>query len=413
MAKVYTFNRALHHTLRSLVRPWFNKHYPYHLSNPEILKEMKPPYILLPNHMMKWDVVLIGLIIKDPIHYMASDSHFRNKTTRFFMKKLGTFPKSKARSDLNAIKHMINLKEQAKVICIYPEGQMTWDGKTFPLFYSTAKLLKLLKLPVYVPVSRGSYAVQPRWSKERRKGPIEYTIHPLIRDGRSLKQMSVDKIYEQMESLLKRDEYISIEERRWEYSSDSLSEYLENFLFICPECRKIATMYSQGDMFSCRACGFSQKLTPRYHFQSEDLKAARFETPADWNEWQRVKLKELLGSYRETDSLTPFMGDKLLMVKTGYRQNPTRMWAEKGELALYRNHLLLKNETGENRKLPLYEINGVHVMTRHKLEFYHGKTLYMIDFPDIRTSGYKWLCALRLLGLPSSYAWSGEEVEKN
>lgn len=413
MAKVYTFNTALHHTLRFLVTPWFRKHYPYHLSNPEILKEMKPPYVLLPNHMMKWDVALIGIIIKDPIHYMASDTHFRSKSTRFFMKKLGTFPKSKAKSDLKAIKHMMSLKEQSKIICIYPEGQMTWDGKTMPLFYSTAKLLKLLKLPVYVPISKGSYGVEPRWAKARRKGEIEYTIYPLNRDGKSFKQMSVDEIYEKMNSILKRDEYKTIEDNKWNYSSDSLAEYLENFLFICPECHNITSMHSKGDIFYCKECGFTQKLTHRYHFQAVKGGLSPFETPADWSEWQREKLKDLLDSYRKEDSHVPFMEDKQLEIKTGHRQDPTRTLTKKGEMALYSDYILLKIEKGEIQKLPLDEINGIHVMTRHKLEFYHKRTLYMIDFPDIRTSGYKWLCALRLLGLPSSYAWSGEEVERN
>ena len=412
MAKVYTFNPALHHILKAIVSPWFKFRYPFHLTNPEILKEMKGPYILLPNHMMKWDVVLIGLIIKDPIQYMASDAHFREKSKRFFMKKLGTFPKSKAKSDLGAIRHMMSLKEQSKIICIYPQGQMSWDGQPLPSFYSTAKLLKLLKIPAYVPVWSGAYAVQPRWSKGRRKGPIEVTIHPLARDGRSFKGMSTDEIFDKLTDLIKTDEYALIRRRKWKYRSKNKAEYLENMLFLCPECRQIATLRSEGDSISCCSCGFSCLLDDQYSFRSAAGKSVPFENPAAWNEWQRTELTGLLKSYNKEKSRDPFMVDRNIQIKTGYRQEPPVLWAEKGEIALFRDRIQLRSEEGTLLNIPLSELSGGHVLTRQKLEFYHEKTLYIFDFPDIRLSGYKWLCAMRALGLPGSYAWASEEAEK-
>ena len=411
MNKIHTFTPLLYSFLKNLVAPWFHANYPVKLTNPEILKEMQPPYILLPNHMMKWDMVLLGLKIKDPVHYMAADSHFRKNPGRFCMKALGAFPKAKAKSDLGAIKHMMALKEKHKAICIYPEGQMSWDGGPLPLYYSTAKLLKLLKIPVFVPIHNGAYAAQPRWAKSRRKGPIELTIHPLFPDGSALKKISPDEIYEKLTDLIKTDEYSLLKERNWEYKSSESAEYLENLLFLCPECREIATLTSRGSTISCRSCGFSQTLSSQYTFSNNDLSPGRFPTPREWNAWQRSTLKELLDNYRQKETEASFMEDTDMTIRVADKKGTPREWTRNGKIALQKEHLILSAEEGR-KELLLKELSGINIMTRQRLELYHNETFYVFDFPDLRDSGYKWLCALRTLGLPSSYAWPGEEIEK-
>ncbi len=411
MNKIHTFNPLLHGFLKNLVAPWFNRHYPVKLTNPEILKEMKPPYILLPNHMMKWDMVLLGLKIRDPVHYMAADSHFRKNPGRFFMRALGAFPKAKAKSDLGAIRHMMALKEKRKIICIYPEGQMSWDGGPLPLYYSTAKLLKLLKIPVFVPIHSGAYSVQPRWARGIRKGPIELTIHPLFPDGSELKQLSPDEIYEKLTGLIETDEYSLIENRNWEYRSPETAEYLENLLYICPECREVATLSSRGDTISCGSCGFSQTLSSRYRFSNRNGTPGRFPTPREWNAWQKVTLKDLLDAYYKNETGKPFMEDQGMTIRIADKKGAPREWTRMGTIALHREHILL-SDGNEQKKLTLKELSGINVMTRQRVELYHNDTFYVFDFPTLRESGYKWLCALRTLGLPSSYAWPGEEIEK-
>jgi len=361
---------------------------------------------------MKWDMVLLNMEIPHPVHYMTSESHYRKAAPRFFLSLLGTIPKAKAKSDLEAIRRIMDLKTAGKVICIYPEGQMTWDGRIMPLFYSTAKLLRLLKVPVYVPVFSGGHAAQPRWGKERRSGPIELTIHPLFRDGKELKKQTPDEIFNRISAVLSNDDYRLIRESGWEYRSDSLAEYLENILFICPECHTVASLGSEGNRLSCSHCGFAQELNSRYEFLDREGNPGRFTDPAEWNEWQRGILKELLEVYRKGSSDSPFMVDRDVTIKTGHRKDPMKNWAEKGELALFRDHILLRNDGDEVRIIPLEEISGIHVMTRQKLEFYHDRTLYAFYFPNLRISGYKWLCALRTLELPSTYAWPAENTER-
>ena len=418
MSRVKTFNKGLYLFLKYTVGFWFKAYYPVKVSNPEILKTLKPPYLLLPNHTMKWDAVLLEQIFPEPLHCMAADTHFRKALVAFFFSLIGGFPKAKAKSDLGAIRHMMDLKKKKKVICVYPEGQMNWDGAQMPLFYSTAKLIKLLKLPVYIPYFTGGSAVFPRWGKQRRKGPMELTIHCLFENGEDVKNLEVDEIYKQLcEAHAYSDLAEGIIEKNWHYESDSRAEYLENVLFICPSCQKTVTLRSEGNGIYCRSCGFRAELDDQYRFfyevdTEECCQAVLPASPLDWNQWQRRILPELLEAYKETDGDRPFIEDHMLTVKTGYRMDPLRLWSAAGRLALYRDHIELSTANGEVRKLPFSELSGVHVMTRQTLEFYHEKTLYTVHFSNLRDSGYKWLCCLRVLGVPSSYAWHGEETER-
>jgi 1-acyl-sn-glycerol-3-phosphate acyltransferase len=407
------FNRSLYAFLKVTVGPWFRIFYPVKVTNPEILKTMKGPFLILPNHIMKWDAVLLSLLFPEPLSSMASESHFRNPFVGYFFSLIGVFPKAKAKSDLGAIRHMMDLKSRNRVICVFPEGQLSWDGGGMPLFYSTAKLIKLLKIPVYVPIFTGGSAVFPRWGKSKRKGTMELTIHTLFADGREIRSLSSDEIFEKMSQIINyKDMDNSIIEKNWHYESSDRAEYLEAILYICPQCRSIASLRSHGNSISCQHCGFKVSLDDQYRFQSESEKEFPLKTPLEWNQWQEKTLPEMLTDYSQEEGENPFMEDRDILIKTGHRMSPLRVWSRRGKLSLFKDHVKLQAEKGEVRLIPFHEMNGVHVMTRQKLEFYHDKQLFVFFFPDPRTSGYKWLCSLRKLGIPSSYAWHGEEVEK-
>ncbi len=418
MSRIRTFNKGLYLFLKYTVGFWFRAVYPVRVSNPEVLKTLKAPYLLLPNHTMKWDAVLLAGILPDPPHCMAADTHFRRPVIAFLFSLIGAFPKAKAKSDLGAIRHMMELKKRNKIICVYPEGQMNWDGAQMPLYYSTAKLIKLLKLPVYVPSFTGGSAVFPRWGKDKRRGPMEMTMRCLFEKGEEIRALDVDEIYSR---LCERHAYNDLAEeirtKDWHYESDSRAEYLENALFICPSCRKTVSLRSEGNGIYCRSCGFRAELDDQYRFfyevdTEECCSGVLPATPLDWNQWQRLTLPELLEAWKEDPENRPFIEDSGLTIKTGHRMDPLILWTGRGSMALYPEYLELSAGNGKRLRLPLKDLSGVHIMTRQSLEFYHEKTLYTVNFSDLRASGYKWLCSLRVQGVPSSYAWHGESPDR-
>lgn len=250
------------------------------------------------------------------------------------------------------------------------------------------------------------------------RDPWNLQFIPLFTDSKEIKALDPESIFERLENVINyQDMDLTIPERGWVYKSAKKAEYLEDILFICPSCRSIASLKSEGNSISCSTCGYKASLDDQYQFSHKEKENSDFPTPLhktimEWNQWQEKVLPEMLKAYKAEDSERPFMLDTEIMIKTGFRMDPLKIWTNKGSMALFKDHIMLKPEKGDIRLIPLDEMNGVHVMTRQKLEFYHEKTLYVFFFSDLRISGYKWLCALRKLGVPSSYAWHGEEIEK-
>ena len=115
---------------------------------------------------------MAGIYIKHQIFYIASDAVFRSLFFKFLVQLLGAIPKTKAQSDIDALKNIIRIKEDGNIIGIFPEGRRTWDGVTLPLVYSTSKLIRMLKVPVVTVVFKGGFFSQPRWGFHIQKGKI-------------------------------------------------------------------------------------------------------------------------------------------------------------------------------------------------------------------------------------------------
>ena len=105
---------------------------------------LKPPFVLIPNHQGFWDPFLAAVYFKDPVYYITSDAVFRSRLFGFLLNFLGAIPKTKSQSDLDALKNIFEIKEDGRSIGIFAEGQRTWDGLTLPVIKSTSKLIRML-----------------------------------------------------------------------------------------------------------------------------------------------------------------------------------------------------------------------------------------------------------------------------
>jgi 1-acyl-sn-glycerol-3-phosphate acyltransferase len=84
----------------------------------------------------------------------------------------GAFPKRKAASDITALRAIFAIVEKGGLVGVFPEGVRTWDGSRQPLFTGIAKLIRKLKVPVYVCRLEGAYLVYPRWARHWRRIPV-------------------------------------------------------------------------------------------------------------------------------------------------------------------------------------------------------------------------------------------------
>jgi 1-acyl-sn-glycerol-3-phosphate acyltransferase len=207
-------------------------------------------YLIVANHSHLLDPFFIGSVIRKPIFQMASNEFFRKPLMRRFMWAMGAFPRKKGFVDFKSIKYAIHLVRQGYPLAIYPEGGRNWDGETLPVLKSTAKLVKLLQVPLVSVVSKGNYKAYPRWANQRRKSPI--TIHfsePVTFDRTASDEEVIEYI---QKSIYNNDNYTSVEYIR----GRSPAEGLTRLLWRCPECRQLEALTEQdGHHLSCGGCG--------------------------------------------------------------------------------------------------------------------------------------------------------------
>ena len=79
--------------------------------------------ILCANHISNWDPVLLQIVMKRRIYYMAKDELFHTFFVGFILKKIGAIPVKRSGSDLTAIKQAFKTISGGQILGIFPTGQ--------------------------------------------------------------------------------------------------------------------------------------------------------------------------------------------------------------------------------------------------------------------------------------------------
>ena len=291
-------NKIISRIVLGILRWYLGSIFSLHLERNDTLK-LSPPYLLIGNHANFWDGFLVNLFIRDPICFLVSDEYFRNPLLKMLLQIEGSIPKKKFLADLAAVKEALRAKEVGRIIGVFPEGMRNWDGFVQEPIFATAKLIKLLSIPVVRVLSKGSYLAFPRWAHYKRKGKITFN-YELIIMAEQIKEMSVDEIFHKINTSLSYSEYDFQRRAMNIYQGKNLAERLELFLYLCPGCQQIGTLNSRYDALFCSKCGYGVKYN-EYGFFTTDREILYFDNPAEWNRWQVSFSKTLLKNYQENN----------------------------------------------------------------------------------------------------------------
>ena len=323
----------VHRFLRMTVGSWLRVRFNITTENAELLERVRPPYLLLPNHVGYWDPFQLSSFISHPVHHVAADQNFRTRLIRFVMFMVGAIPKTKGVSDSELVRNILRLRDRKEIVCLFAEGQRTWDGAPLPVLYSTAKLVKLLRIPVIVPVFKGGFFSHPRWAFRPRRGRIVIEFRWGF-SGEELRSLSADEIHGRLTGLLRHDDYEYQRQHMIRFRGRCPAEDIEHVLFICPSCRAIATLHSRGRHVSCEACGHHMFYTDYGYLVPADDHQARL-TVRDLN---RRQLEYFQGYLDAISNDTAVFTEPDTVMSTGYRTNPVRQRGT-GTLSLYRDRI--------------------------------------------------------------------------
>lgn len=353
---------------------------------------LNPPYLLLANHTNFWDPLIIAAYLKKPISFVASMDYFKKLSTRYLLKFADAIPKIKFIRDSSTIKEIINRKKEKKIIGIFPEGRRNWDGSTEKIIFSTAKLIKLLKIPVVLCSLKGAHLAQPRWSNNSRRGRISLSFKKIL-NRKKIKSMTVEEIYNLTQFHFKYDEYKYQEKKMHTYQGKKLAERLELFLFICPHCKSFSSLKSKNNLFFCQNCNYQLIYNNKGFFKSQNYKLY-FNNTHDWNKWQLNYLEQIILNSKQEKIL--FDSNVKLLVNKNYKDSSKMKKVDVGKIYLTKKGFYFQYSTGICFKYEFDKIYGLNVHSNSILEFFYDNKFYMIMFRDRSTSAYKWLKGIEL-----------------
>ncbi len=388
-------HRLVLFVLRPFFKIFFKLKYNAKLKLYKAKDEAKPPFLVFGNHAMAIDPILMSCSFRHPIHYVASDMIFSIKYWSFFIKFLAApIPKTKYRSDLATIRDIKSIVKNGGSIGVFPEGNSTFSGRTMSIPKSTAKLVKLLKIPVLFYRFEGTYLSKPRWARYSRKGKLKGYVKE-VWPYEAYKDLSTDEIYDYIINRLFVDQIKNQEQSDVSYRGKRIAEDLESTYFYCPNCQRYNTLFSSDDEVKCQACDLHLRFTEKGFFEPLQEKINYFSKTTDWLDAQIKSLKNHIKQLKPDDSKPLFENDGERI----YENIPNRQkkFLGQAKLSLYQTHITLTFAEKEIVTWPLKELN-VAVQQKNKLIIHnHRQNVTYYALADPKRNALKYALVVQYL----------------
>jgi len=268
------------------------------------MEGLKPPYILLSNHMYFVDFYFqYALTWPHRSNTIVTiDGYYRRP---FLMEWLGCICKRKFTTDVTLVRSVRKvLRDYGDILCMYPEARYSPIGTTAILPDSLAKLVKLNKVPVVVLLHHGNYLRTPFWNfRKARKVPL-YTTMTQVLTAEQVQSLPVEEIDRVLREALTYDEYRWQREQNIRITEAFRAEGLHKVLYQCPHCMAESRMNSAGSQIFCEACGKRWELDELGVLHALEGET-EFPHVPDWFEWERAQVRAQLeaGTYRFEDEV--------------------------------------------------------------------------------------------------------------
>ena len=340
---------------------------------------LKPPYILLSNHMQWMDFpVLFDATYPEKVNIVGAN-HVYYKVPSI-LEKVGCICTRKFTTDLSLVRncHKV-LQEYGDIFAMFPEARYSPDGTQSVLPSAIGKLAKKNKVPVVILLNHGNFLNQPFWSHYKfRKTPFHATMKQVI-TAEDVEKLSVEEINKIIEKEFQYDDY------KWQKDNNILitekyrADGLHRILYQCPHCLNEGKMTSNGIRLTCENCNKQWEMTELGELKALNGKTEFSHIP-DWYKWQRENIrKELLnGTYSYSDDVQVF----------GFPGINEYFNLGKGKVThdLENGFILTGNYNGQNYRIqkPISSLYSLHI----EYQFSHLKGVDCFELPTKNDSIY-------------------------
>lgn len=351
---------------------------------------LKGPLFVLCNHNCDLDPAFLVASFREQGYFVTSEHVLRQGLlSRFIVFINDPIGRMKAGSAAGTVKDMLRRLKKGYSVCLFPEGNRSFDGVTRPFPPSTGKVARVCGATLVTYRTEGSYLSNPRWGETLRRGRVLGRVAGIY-PPEALRAMTDDEVNETIARDLYEDAFARQRAEMIEFRGRRLAEHLETLLFVCPECGAVHRMQSSGDEFFCLSCGYKLRYQPTGFFTGEGVV---FDNVRDWNVWQNEKISAMCESAGAGEIFSD-SGMELCEVSSG-------RWMKKlsrGDMRLFRDRLELPG----GYALPISEITGMSLRGQKDLFIGAGDRHYLLRTPYVRCT-VKYLTACADLGCPVGY----------
>ena len=362
------------------------------------MENLKPPYMLLSNHMHFIDFELTAQATWPyPVSNVVSIDGYVIKG--FLLEWIGAIATRKFTTDLHLVKSIRKVLQRGDILAMYPEARYTPCGTLAFLPDSLGKLIRMNKVPVVAVVHHGNHLYAPFWDfRNKRKVPMHTTLK-LILTPEQIAKMSVDEINATLRKELDYDDYRYQKEQGIRITEPFRAQGLHKVLYQCPHCGTEFKMDTKGAEIFCNHCG------KRWIWEETgNLRALEGETEfphiPDWFAWQRQQVSQQIdnGTYSFEEEVDVFSLPRtwryIPLGKARLRHSIEEGWILDGHYRKADYHI---------HRQPA-QTNSLHV------EYDFGPIQKGQDYVDISTENDSFYCRITTPGMITKLGFATEEL---
>lgn len=387
------FIRLLTHIVFTL----FTKFYGIKKKMPDEVKKIKSPYLVLGNHVGYWDPFITGYFLPYFTHFVSSDAAFRNPVIRFFLNGLGTIPKKKSIRDTKVIRDIISVIKQGENVGIFAEATRTWSGTAQTIDPSIAKLIKILNVPVVVPILKGMNLFNPRWAYKIRSSKVEIE-YKLLFTKDDVSKLHENEIYKQFTKAVYHNEVEYQRKKMNKIRSNKRAEFINHALYYCPECKGIDTFSAKGNNFYCRSCKYDIYINEYGFFERKSFGKLHFDNIRDWFLYEEKELKQFIYDKLKEKYQGVLFEDKASKVYIESSNKKDLIFSGTADIKLFTNKIIIDYiDKNEQIIMNFNDLQTINPQVNERLEIYYQNTAYRIIGNNPGVSALKWEVALNVI----------------
>ena len=374
--------RFRHHFITRMILPivrfFIKRSFRLKIKQYKALKN-KGPFIVLGNHTVNEDPIVMGLMFPFHLYYIATEQVFNlgflSKVLRYIVNPI---KKAKSVSDIETIRKTKRIVQEGGSIGIFPEGNTSINGETSKLQKSTVKLIRLLKLPVIIINTKGFYLTHPRWSIYRKKGPTTAFIKKII-TPEIYENWSDADFYEVLKDELYVNAYEDQALMNAHYKGKHIAHGLEKLIFIDLDHNVPFVTYSDGNELKSKISDFklTYLTTGRVRLQNGSVKTLI--------ELDRLVKLKYFSFYQTCKDSCLF--EEAVVVQESFTYYKKHLGQFK--LALHKDALILTNETS-SFNWSFDEVISVAMQGKYQIIIYMDQATYIVRL-DPYSSIYKYV----------------------